>query len=150
MELSAIAWLVLLILFLVMEAGTVTLVSLWFAAGALVAMIAALLHAPLWLQGTLFTVVSALLLLALRPWLHKYINPRKIATNADAIIGTEGYVTAAVDNVAATGQVKLGGMVWTARSTSGVPIPEGTLVRVDRIEGVKVFVAPVSVPAEVM
>ena len=69
--------------------------------------------------------------------------------NIDAIIGAEGLVTAAIDNVSAQGQVKLGAMEWTARSTSGKPIPQGTLIRVDRIEGVKVFVSPVEIPAAV-
>ena len=149
MDLVAILWLVLLVVFLIVEASTVTIVSLWFAAGALTALIASLLGAALWLQVLLFLAVSAGLLIALRPLVRKFIHPKLTATNVDSVIGSTGLVTASIENVSATGQVKLGAMVWTARSTSGVPIPEGTLVRVDRIEGVKVFVTPVEVSATV-
>ena len=146
---DTIIWLVLLIAFLIAEAATVTMVSLWFAAGSLVAMVAGLLNAPFWLQGLLFVVVSGILLAALRPMVRKFVTPKLTKTNVDAVIGSTGRVTAAVDNIAASGQVKLGAMVWTARSTFGDPIAEGALVRVDRIEGVKVYVTPVEVAAEV-
>ena len=147
MELTTILWLVLLVVFLIVEASTVTLVSIWFAAGSLAALLAALLGARLWLQVTLFLTVAVLTLIALRPLSRKLFQPRLTATNVDSVIGSVGLVTASVDNVAAAGQVKLGAMEWTARSTSGAPIPAGTLVKVDRIEGVKVFVTPVEVPA---
>ena len=146
MDLAVILWLVLLVVFLIVEASTVTLVSLWFAAGSLAALIAALLHAPLWLQALLFLAVAAGTLIALRPLTRKFIHPKLTATNVDSVIGSAGLVTASIDNVTAVGQVKLGAMEWSARSTSGAPIAEGTLVKVDRIEGVKVFVSPVEVP----
>ena len=149
MNWAAIIWLVLLVVFLIVEASTVTIVSLWFAAGALTALIASLLGAGLWLQVLLFLAVSAGLLIALRPLVRKFVHPKLTATNVDSVIGSIGLVTASIENVSAAGQVKLGAMVWTARSTSGAPIPEGTLVKVDRIEGVKVFVSPVEVPANV-
>ena len=139
---AALLWFVLAVVFLLVEGGTVMLVSVWFAAGSLVAMVAALLSAPFWLQLILFLGVSAGLLALLRPLVQKYIKPKITATNVDSLIGSQGYVTATVDNLAATGQVKLGAMPWTARSTDGAPIEIGTLVRVDRIEGVKVFVTP--------
>lgn len=146
MELLTIIWLVLLAAFLITEAATVTVVSLWFAVGSLAALIASLLGAALWLQILLFLAVSAIALAALRPIVRKYIHPKLTATNVDSVIGSVGLVTAAIDNVSATGQVKLGAMEWTARSTSGRPIEAGTLVKVDRIEGVKVFVSPAEVP----
>ena len=149
MNWDVITWVVLLILFCAVEASTVAMVSLWFAAGSLAAMIAGMLNAPFWLQGLLFVVVSGILLAALRPAVRKFVTPKLTKTNVDAVIGTTGRVTVAVDNIAAAGQVKLGAMVWTARSTSGDPIAEGALVRVDRIEGVKVYVTPVEVAAEV-
>ena len=149
MDLVAILWLVLLVVFLIVEASTVTLVSLWFAAGSLIALLASLLGAALWLQVLLFLAVSTLSLIALRPLVRKFIHPKLTATNVDSVIGSTGLVTASIENVSAAGQVKLGAMVWTARSTSGVPIPEGTLVKVDRIEGVKVFVSPAEVSANV-
>lgn len=146
MDLVALLWLGLLVFFLILEAACpLHLVSLWFAAGALVAMIACMLSAPMWLQVTLFLLVSCLLLIALWPLTKKYLTPKLTATNVDSVIGSTGLVTAAINNVKAEGQVKLGAMEWTARSSAGEIIPEGTLVRADRIEGVKVFVTPVEI-----
>ena len=148
MELVAIIWIGLLILFLIVEAACpVHLVSLWFAAGSLAALAVYWLHGPLWLQITVFVAVSAALLIALWPLTKKFLNPKVSKTNIDSVIGSTGLVTVAIDNVRAEGQVKLGAMEWTARSTSGEPIPAGTLVKVDRIEGVKAFVTAVKVPA---
>lgn len=149
MKWAAIVWLLLLVVFLAAEAATVSMVSLWFAVSALVALLVALLGGPGWLQGTLFLVISAVLLALLRPLVKRYVTPGITATNVDSVIGSTGLVTTAIDNVSAVGQVKLGAMEWTARSTSGQPIPVGTRVRVDKIEGVKVYVSPAEVPANV-
>ena len=142
-------WLALMIVFLVVEAACpLHLVSVWFAVGSLVAALVGMLSGPLWLQVVLFLVVSGALLALLFPLVRKYLNPHLENTNVDSVIGTEGYVTAPIDNMAATGQVKLGGMEWTARSTDGHPIEAGTLVQVDKIGGVKVFVSPVKESVE--
>ena len=143
MNWAAIIWLGLTVAFLSAEASTVTVISLWFAAGSLVALIVSVLHGALWLQITLFLAVSAIMLALLRPLVRKHITPKLTRTNVDAVVGTTGLVTASIDNVTASGQVKLGEMTSTARRTSGASIPEGTLVRVDKIEGVKAFVSPV-------
>ena len=137
-------WLVLMVVFLIAEASTVTMVSLWFAAGSLAALLASFLGAPVWLQMLLFLAVSALLLASLRKAVAKHFTPKLTKTNVDAIVGSQGYVTADIDNISATGTVKLGAMEWTARSTTGVIIPKGTLVKVEKIEGVKAFVSPVT------
>jgi len=147
MNWAAIIWLVLTVAFLAVEAVTVTVVSLWFAAGALSAMVAALVGGTVWLPAGIFIVVSALALTARRPLVRKFLTPKLTATNVDSVIGATCIVTTGIDNIAASGQVKLGGMEWTARSTSGDPIPQGTRVTVDRVEGVKVFVSPAQVPA---
>ena len=150
MDLVAIVWLALLILFLIVEAAcAIHLVCIWFALGSLAALTVYFLHGPLWLQITVFILVSAALLIALWPLTRKFLNPNITKTNVDSVIGSTGYVTSPVDNIHGMGQVKLGAMEWTARSTSGEPIPQGTLVRADRIEGVKVFVTPVEVTANV-
>ena len=146
---TALIWFALAVVFLLIEGNTVMLVSVWFAAGSLVAMLAALLGAPFWLQLILFLGISAGLLALLRPLVRKYLKPKITATNVDSVVGSQGYVTETVDNLAATGQVKLGAMPWTARSTDGTPIETGTLVRVDRVEGVKAFVSPVRETANI-
>ena len=149
MDTYAIIWLVLTAIFVIVEAATVGVVSAWFAVGALCAMGAALLEWELWIQIIIFSVVSVVLLLSLRPILRKYYTPRLTRTNVDAVIGTQGLIIEAVDNLEGTGRIKLGGMEWTARSTNGQKIPVGTLAKVDKIEGVKVFLTPVKKEQEV-
>ena len=150
MNWAAIVWLVLMLVFLVAEAVcAIHLISIWFAVGSLAAMVVALLSGSIALQVGVFLVVSCALLALLWPVTKKFLNPKLTATNIDSVIGSAGMVTEDIDNVAAAGQVKLGAMYWTARSTSGAPIPQGTVVKVDRIEGVKVFVSPAEVPATV-
>lgn len=142
-------WLALMVGFLVLEAAcAVHLVSIWFAAGSLVAAVVSLLSGPVWLQILLFVVVSGGLLAALWPLTKKFLNPNLVKTNVDSLIGTQGYVTADIDNVEAHGQIKLNGMEWTARSADGKNIKAGTLVTVDHIEGVKAFVTPVETKVE--
>ena len=136
-------WTGLLVLFTIGEGVTVGLTAIWFAAGSLAALICALLGGPLWLQIALFIVISALCLLAIRPLAHKYFNSKVEPTNADRILGTEAMVTEDINNLQATGAVRIGGITWSARSESDTPIPAGTLVRVLRIEGVKVYVEKV-------
>ena len=144
MNWAAIAWFVLMLVFLIVEAAcAIHLVSIWFAAGSLVAMLVAFINGPIWLQVTLFVLVSCALLVLFLPLVKKFLNPARTKTNVDAIIGSQGYVTADIDNLTAMGQVKLGSMEWSARSTNGERIPQGALVKVDRIEGVKAFVSPV-------
>lgn len=149
MNWAAIIWLILTVVLLITEAATVMVVSLWFAAGSLAAMAMALAGGSIWLQVLVFLVVSAAALTALRPLVRKYLTPKLTATNIDSIIGSIGIVTADIDNISASGQVKLNGMEWSARSTSGESVKAGTKVRVDKIEGVKVFVTPAETAAKV-
>ena len=142
MDWAWIVWLALMVFFLVVEAASVSLVSIWFAAGSLGALVASALKTPLWVQILVFLVLSGALLACLRPFAKKFIKPKITATNTDSVIGSAGFVTEDIDNLSARGQVKLGGMFWSARSTSGNPICKDTKVTVDRIEGVKVFVSP--------
>ena len=146
MNWAAIIWLALMAVFLALEAATVTLVSTWFAAGSLAAMVVALTGGGIAFQLAVFLAVSVVTLTALRPVAKKYFTPKLTATNIDSVIGAVGIVTGAIDNLTASGQVKLNGMEWSARSTAGTPIPEGTRIRVDRIEGVRVFVSPAEIP----
>lgn len=141
-----IIWLILLIVFAASEAATVGLTSIWFAAGALTALIAALLGGPLWVQITLFLAVSLLCLAAVRPLAKRLLNSRVEPTNADRVIGAQAQVTEDIDNIHGRGAVVIRGMTWSARSQDGGPISAGTMVKVLRIEGVKVFVAPIAAP----
>ncbi len=145
-SLMKIMWLVLLVVFAAGEAATVGLTSIWFAAGAFAALIAALLGGALWIQITLFLAVSLLCLAAVRPLAKKHLNNKVEHTNADRVIGADAQVTEDIDNIHGKGTVVIRGMTWSARSQDGRPIAAGTMVRVLRIEGVKVFVEPIAAP----
>ena len=137
----SIVWVVIMVVFLVVEAATAGLTCIWFAIGALAALIAALFGAPIWLQLVWFFVVSVVTLYFTRPLVLKYVNSRSQPTNADMVIGKEALVTEAIDNVEGAGAVAVGGKVWTARSENGEPIEVGSIVTVLRIEGVKLIVS---------
>jgi len=139
--LNSMIWLGIVILMLVIEIITLGLTTFWFAGGALVAFVAALLGAPLVVQIILFVVVSVALLVITRPIALKYFNKSRVKTNVESIIGKEGIVTDTIDNLSGTGQVKIDGMDWTARAKDSHRSFEiGETVRVVEIQGVKVIV----------
>lgn len=134
-------WVAALVVFLIVEAVTAGLVSIWFVFGSLVALICAALGAAMWLQIFWFVIVSVATLVLTRPLVKRYVDSRSVATNADRSIGRAAVVTERIDNLAATGAVKLDGVVWTARSTDdAVAIEAGERVTVRAIEGVKLIV----------
>ena len=149
MTVEQILWLGAFVVFLAIETGTLGLVSIWFAVGSLGALLVAWLGGVFWIQAVVFLVLSCASLACLRPLVKKYIAPKIKATNADSLIGLETLITGDVDNIQAKGELLLGGVPWCARSTNGEPIPAGTLVRIDRIEGVRLYVSPVEVKTEV-
>ena len=134
-------WVAALVVFLIVEAVTAGLVSIWFVFGSLVALICAALGAAVWLHIFWFVIVSVATLVLTRPLVKRYVDSRSVATNADRSIGRAAVVTERIDNLAATGAVKLDGVVWTARSTDdAVAIETGERVTVRAIEGVKLIV----------
>lgn len=141
-------WIGLIVIFLVIEGLTAGLVTIWFAVGALAALIAAMFHAPLWLQLVWFFVISIAAFAVTRPLVKKYVNGRTQPTNADMLIGQECLVTEDIDNLTGRGAVTVGGKVWTARTQGDTPIAAGTTATVLRIEGVKLIVTPVCVRAD--
>ena len=128
--------------FLAVELATVGLTSIWFALGSAAALVLALLHAALWLQIACFVAVSAAALALTRPLAKKFINSRTQPTNADRVVGAEALVRERIDNLEETGAVAVDGKVWTARSADGGVIAPGAVVTVERIDGVKLIVAP--------
>ncbi len=134
-------WLFIFIGLLLFELLTMGLTTIWFAGGALVALVAALLGASVKIQVTCFILVSLLLLIFTRPFLRRYLSFKKLNTNADGVIGRIGRVTIQVDNLQASGAVVVDGQEWTARSERDEEtIPVGHLVKVKRIVGVKLIV----------
>ena len=133
-------WLMLLVALVAGEAITVGLTFIWFAAGALGGLLVSVLGGAVWLQVVVFLIVSAVTLVLVRPAAAKLLTPGISPTNADRVLSQIALVTEEIDNIAETGQVKLFGQVWSARSESGEIIPVQSRVRILRIEGVKVFV----------
>ena len=136
-----IVWAAALVIFLVIEALTVGITAIWFAAGALAAFICALVSPEtVWLQCAWFVVISAASLVITRPMVKKYVNGRRQPTNADRVLGQTCKVLQTIDNVAGTGSVSVDGKVWTARAVDASVIYAGELVKAEAIEGVKLLV----------
>lgn len=139
-------WLGIMVILVMIEAGTMGLTTIWFALGALMALIFSL-FTPAPAQIFVFIAVSALALVLLRPLAKRHMSTRKTRTNADRVLDMVGIVTETVNNVEATGVVHIGGRDWTARSVTGRVIEEGAQVRVHFIEGVKIIVEELGQPA---
>ena len=132
-----IFWLVLLVVLVVIEIATLGLTTIWFAGGALVALIAAAFGAPLYFQVALFIAVSAVLLFFTRPLAVRYFNNDRVKTNAESLIGKKAVVEEEIDNLKPTGLVNVKGQEWTARSTNDdVVIPKGKVVFLCEFSGV--------------
>lgn len=135
-----VIWLGVLIVCAILEGVTVALISIWFSIGALVAMGAAALKLSLWVQIILFVAISLLCIVAIRPFTKKFLVKKTEKTNADRILGEDGIVVEAINNLNSTGRVQVLGEYWTARSEDMEEIPKDTEVQVLRIEGVKAIV----------
>ena len=143
-------WLGAAVVFGVVEALTAGLVSIWFVAGSAAALIGAFLGAGLGVQVALFVVVSAAALAVTRPLVRRYTAGKAVPTNLDRVLGDSGKVTETIDNENSTGAVYVDGKTWTARSADGAVIPEGAMVEIMRMEGVKLFVKKLEEKVEVV
>ena len=142
-------WLGGVVLFGAVEAATAGLVSIWFAAGAVARLIAAWLGAGVAAQVVLFAAVSAAALAVTRPLVRRYAAGKAVPTNLDRVLGDTGRVTETIDNARSAGAVYVDGKTWTARSDDGAVIPQGTTVKILRMEGVKLFVRKIEEKVEV-
>ncbi len=141
---SPITWLIIFIVLLVIEIATMGLFTIWFAGGALAAVIASMCSASLWLQFVVFIAVSVVLLIFTRPIAVKYFNKSREKTNVDNVIGKYAIVTETINNLHGQGSVQLNGLDWTARSFDEATIIEkGTKVKVLEVKGVKLICKPV-------
>ncbi len=136
-------WLAVLAAALIVELVTPTaLVSIWFAAGALAAVVLTILNAPFWLQVVVFALVSLVLLAIVRPIASRYLRGNIVATNADRTIGAVAVVEKRI-SAQNWGIVKVEGALWSAAAVDGGTIEEGSRVRVAAIEGAKLLVAKI-------
>lgn len=139
-DMIPVIWVAVMVVFGALEAATVGLTSIWFVVGGLGGLIASMLGAEIWLQLVVFFVLSIGCMLAARPLVAKYINQSTTPTNADRVLGATARVTEAIDNAVPVGAVYVDGKTWSARSEHGTTIAAGTMVRILRMEGVRLFV----------
>ena len=138
-----LAWLIILVVLVLIELLTMGLTTIWFAGGALIGAILALLNAPLLAQIIVALAVSIVLLLTTRPVAVKYFNKDRVRTNVEGLIGHAAIVIGDIDNIQGVGQVNVGGQEWSARSYDDtVKIPTGAVVEIINISGVKLIVKP--------
>lgn len=134
-------WLVILAIFLIIEAVTVGLVTVWFAGGALAAAIASAVGAGVVVQWMLFLIVSLILLIFTRPLAVKYMKKGIPRTNVNSLIGKRAVVIQEINNLAQTGQVQINDIEWMARTESDEEtIPEKSVVEIEAVQGVKLIV----------
>ena len=140
MEPIMFIWLAGIIVFVILEAATYQMVSIWFAAGAAGGLVAAALDADFTVQMTVFIAISVILLLCLRPVSKRMLKSKKTHTNVDSLIGKDILITKEVNNIQGSGEGKVNGMYWTLRSADSAVIPEGETAAVEKVEGVKLIV----------
>lgn len=137
---NSVWWLIIAVILGIIEASTLGLVTIWFAIGALFAMIASLIGIPFFYQVIVFIIVSTLLLYFTKPIIKNFLKVKTVKTNADKAIGEKGIVIEKIDTINSTGQVKVRGQVWTARSSDGQDIDVDEIIEVQEISGVKLIV----------
>lgn len=139
-------WLAALVVFIVIEIVTMGLTTIWFAGGALIALLLALANTPMIVQAIVFLIVSMVLLICTRPLAVKFFNQKREKTNVDSMIEKQAIVLKEINNLQETGKVSLGGMEWSARAyENDVIIPVGAVVEIKEVRGVKLIVKEVKV-----
>ncbi|HHX71706.1 MAG TPA: NfeD family protein [Clostridiales bacterium] len=139
-----LVWLGLFVFFLLVEGLTAAITSLWFAIGALAALVGTLLGVPLPWQIIVFLILSAASLLLLRPFAMKVLKVGEERTNADVLLDTEGVVLIDINNTTGQGEVQVRGQIWSARGLLEEHIPKGSRVIVRQIQGVRLYVEQVT------
>ena len=140
MNIMTIIWIALAVILAIIEAFTVSLVTIWGTIGAVAASIAASLGADVWIQAVIFIAVSALLIFLTRPLAKKLLKSRTEATNSDRLIGKTALVIADIDQIDNKGQIKVMGQVWSASEINGSAVEKGAEVIIEKIQGVRAVV----------
>lgn len=145
MDKVLIAWIISGVIFFIVEVLTSQIVTIWFAVGAIGAIFANVLGCNLTEQIVVFALLSFITLILARPYLKKFTQTKIQPTNADMYIGSEAIVIEDINNTNGTGQVKVKGSVWSAKSTdNNIIIIKNTVVTVKEISGVKLIVEKIN------
>ena len=138
---ESLIWLIITVALSVAEIFTMGLVTIWFAAGAAVAFVLALIGAPLAVQIAAFLVVSIVILILVRPIATKHFNNRLKKTNIDAYVGRKLIAKTDIDNLHGAGKVDMDGSTWIAVSSmDNIIIRAGETVKVVEVRGAKLIV----------
>ena len=134
-------WLVLSVVFIFVEMTTLAVVSIWFALGAVIAAVMAMLGVTFLWQLTVFVFSSLLLMVLFFKKVRALVDVKKhVPTNADRLVGQKAKVVEEINQIAGTGQILVLGETWSCRAQDGETIPKDAIVDVLRIEGVKAIV----------
>lgn len=138
---SVLFWLAVLVLMIIIEIATLGITTIWFAGGALVAFVLAMLNVPFLAQVIVFLFVSLILLIFTRPIAVKYFNKDRAKTNVESLVGRQAIVVSEIDNLQGIGRVTVDGREWSARTVEdGITLDVGNVVIVKAVKGVKLIV----------
>jgi membrane protein implicated in regulation of membrane protease activity len=132
-------WVILTVIFAVIEAFTFGLTTIWFALSAFLMVFISFLPIPFIYQIFIFLAISAVFLIFTRPVAIKKFKTGRVKTNVDSLTGKHALVTMKISEFD-RGEVKVSGQLWTARSEDGSTIEEGAKCEIIRIEGVHAIV----------
>ncbi len=136
---EAWVWLALSIVFLIIEAFTTSLVTIWFAIGSAIVIFVSFLPIPFVWQVVIFLVISILLLILTRPVLAKKLLKNKEKTNVDSLVGKKVLVTKTIKQFE-KGEIKVNGVIWSAKTEDNATIEENVECEIIAIEGVTAIV----------
>ncbi len=143
MNTEAIFWLVVMVIFLIVEMATISLVSVWFVGGSLAAFLVSFVAKEPWVEVLVFLGVSLVLLFLVRPMAAKFSVKKKdqIHSGAQALVGKRAVVTEEIDNLHAKGEVQINGQYWGAKTENDdITISKDKVVTVENVEGVRLIV----------
>lgn len=138
-------WLIAAGIFFIIEIATTGFLIFWLGVSSLVAMISSFLTDNILIQAIIFMISSAILIPLTKPLTDKFINKKTIPTNSSSLINKQGIVIIDIDTIKATGQVKVDGQIWSAKTEDASIIKKGTEIKVLKIDGVKLIVSPINV-----
>ena len=138
-------WLITAGIFFIFEMATTGFLIFWLGIGALLAMVTSFITNSIIAQTVVFVITSCILIPLTKPLADKFTSKKTVATNSYSLIGKRGIVTIDINPIEATGQVKVNGEIWSAKSQDNLSISKGTEIEVFDIDGVKLIVSPVKV-----
>ena len=135
-------WLLAAGVFLILEMFTMGFLVFWLGIGCLLAMLVSFIIPSIVVQTAVFVLSSGILIFATKPLVKKFAEKDNAKTNVYSLVGKKAIVIEDIDWVTGSGQIKLNGEVWSAKTKEQVNISKGTEVEIESIEGVKAFVTP--------